>query len=235
MFDKTYKQLQEGWKIVENRLEGGLSDNMTLSDIAKKHVGNSSSKAYTMAFYLLKNELKKGIKVEMEHTNDSEIAKGIAKDHLYEDPDYYTKLEKCQIDESEEKTIHKVCYMVTLDKESQNKLHELSKQFDIKADEIVPKDEYHATIRFMKTNKDLEPFKDWLHSQELPTISVEGVKLDKMNDAFVIKLEGEGIQEWFDKVNEWLVENGYPKSDYDTFKPHISFSYQTHEDFEIPK
>lgn len=37
-------------------------------------------------------QLRKGIKVEMEHTNDSSIAREIAMDHLVEDPRYYDKL-----------------------------------------------------------------------------------------------------------------------------------------------
>jgi hypothetical protein len=37
-------------------------------------------------------QLSIGVQVEMEHTNDPEIAKEIAMDHLTEDPKYYTKL-----------------------------------------------------------------------------------------------------------------------------------------------
>ena len=37
-------------------------------------------------------ELKKGIEVEMEHTDNPEVAKAIAKDHLSEMDDYYTRL-----------------------------------------------------------------------------------------------------------------------------------------------
>ena len=39
-----------------------------------------------------KDSLEQGIKVEMEHTTDKEVAKEITKDHLMEDPEYYTKL-----------------------------------------------------------------------------------------------------------------------------------------------
>lgn len=39
-------------------------------------------------------ELKRGIEVEHEHTKDKETAKNIAKDHLLEDPKYYTNLKK---------------------------------------------------------------------------------------------------------------------------------------------
>lgn len=41
-------------------------------------------------------ELKKGIKHELEHTKNRKIAKEIAKDHLSEDPNYYTKLKKLE-------------------------------------------------------------------------------------------------------------------------------------------
>jgi hypothetical protein len=46
------------------------------------------------------NELRKGIEVEMEHTNDPVKAEEIALDHLAEDPEYYTKLDKAGLEES---------------------------------------------------------------------------------------------------------------------------------------
>ena len=42
------------------------------------------------------NQLRKGIKVELEHTSDKSLAKEIALDHLKELPDYYTKLHKME-------------------------------------------------------------------------------------------------------------------------------------------
>ena len=41
-------------------------------------------------------ELRKGIEVELEHTNYKAIATIIAKHHLAEDPNYYTKLKKVE-------------------------------------------------------------------------------------------------------------------------------------------
>jgi len=41
-------------------------------------------------------ELKKGIKVEMEHTTDPILSARIALDHLAEIPDYYTRLIKME-------------------------------------------------------------------------------------------------------------------------------------------
>lgn len=44
-------------------------------------------------------QLAKGIRVEMEHTNDERTAREIALDHLGEDPKYYTKLQKAELEE----------------------------------------------------------------------------------------------------------------------------------------
>lgn len=41
-------------------------------------------------------QLKMGIEVEMEHTTSRKIAEKIAKDHLAEIPDYYTRLAKME-------------------------------------------------------------------------------------------------------------------------------------------
>lgn len=68
-------------------LKGGLSDNKTLNDIAKKH--NVSIDELTKEFEL-------GLKVELEHTNDENIAKEITMDHLYEMPNYYSELAKIE-------------------------------------------------------------------------------------------------------------------------------------------
>jgi rubrerythrin len=47
-----------------------------------------------------KGQLEKGIKVELEHTNNKSIAKEIAMDHLTEDPKYYDKLKKIETHKS---------------------------------------------------------------------------------------------------------------------------------------
>lgn len=77
--------------INKEKYKGGLSDNKTIQDVAKKHKVDVDS---------LKIQFNKGIKVEMEHTNDKKIASEIALDHLYEDPKYYTKLKKIESKEA---------------------------------------------------------------------------------------------------------------------------------------
>lgn len=44
----------------------------------------------------IKAQLRKGVKVELEHTTDKNQAREIALDHLSEYPDYYDRLEKVE-------------------------------------------------------------------------------------------------------------------------------------------
>jgi Zn-dependent peptidase ImmA (M78 family) len=76
----------------------GLSKGMSVQDIAKK---------YNVSVDVLKQQLKKGIKVEREHTNDAKKAARIAMDHLSEDPKYYTKLDKIGLEENLNKDLVK--------------------------------------------------------------------------------------------------------------------------------
>lgn len=55
-------------------------------------------------------ELEMGIEVEFEHTNDPEIAKAIAKDHLAECSDYYTRLAEMERECENEKYRIKYVY-----------------------------------------------------------------------------------------------------------------------------
>lgn len=70
----TTVTVDEEW---EDNLEGGLSDNKKPSDYNQK-------------------QLEMGQEVEMEHTNDKEIATEIAMDHLEEFPNYYDELRKME-------------------------------------------------------------------------------------------------------------------------------------------
>lgn len=53
------------------------------------------------------DQLKRGIEVEMEHTDDPEIAKEIAMDHLAEDPRYYSKLDLIHKEEEREEELER--------------------------------------------------------------------------------------------------------------------------------
>lgn len=75
-----------GGAVSENKLPLD-KPTLSLSELAKKH--NVSYK------YLL-GQMHQGIKVELEHTSDSQVAKEIALDHLAEKPDYYEKLKQVE-------------------------------------------------------------------------------------------------------------------------------------------
>lgn len=94
-----YSQPLFGGKMNEDKIKGGLTDKKTLEDIAKKHDKKGYYHTDNMVSSL-KKQLEKGIKVEMEHTNDKKIAREIAMDHLWEDPNYYDKLKKVEATEA---------------------------------------------------------------------------------------------------------------------------------------
>lgn len=71
----------------KEKLKGGLADKKTLKQIADKHKVSEED---------IKDQLKAGIKVELEHTDDPKKAVEIASDHLWEIPDYYTRLDEME-------------------------------------------------------------------------------------------------------------------------------------------
>jgi hypothetical protein len=74
---RSEKRLNE-----DDLIPGGLGDKKKVSDFDPK-------------------QLKMGIEVEMEHTNNKKVAIEIVKDHLTEDPEYYTKLSIAQLEEEQ--------------------------------------------------------------------------------------------------------------------------------------
>ena len=69
--------------VIYEEFLNGLAKGMSLKDIADKH---------KVELDQITKEFKKGTNVEMEHTDSKHSAETIAKDHLFEDPEYYTKL-----------------------------------------------------------------------------------------------------------------------------------------------
>jgi len=70
-----------------NTIKGGKADKMSVEDIAKK---------FNVSVEKIKAQIKKGIEVEKEHTNDKEKATEIAMDHVSEFPDYYDRIQKME-------------------------------------------------------------------------------------------------------------------------------------------
>jgi uncharacterized membrane-anchored protein YjiN (DUF445 family) len=89
-FDSYFESIKEGLydailMAEEDLIPGGLSDGSPPEDFDQE-------------------QLKAGIKVEMEHTDDPKIAREIAMDHLTEDPQYYVKLDKMENEKLNEST-----------------------------------------------------------------------------------------------------------------------------------
>lgn len=80
----TTEKRQRVYKALFSKLPSSLSDKVEINEIIKPADPSEVDQ----------KELKMGIKVEMEHTDDPEEAKIIALQHLAEDPKYYTKLKK---------------------------------------------------------------------------------------------------------------------------------------------
>jgi len=72
-----------------------LGDNSKLLDKPTPTVGDLAEK-YHVSLLAVEQQLKKGIKIEMEHTKKHSVAKEIALDHLAEDLYYYVKLAKVE-------------------------------------------------------------------------------------------------------------------------------------------
>jgi len=62
---------------------------MTVQDLADRHKVDADT---------IRKAVEKGTKVESEHTDDKSVARQIAMDHVFEDPNYYDKLAKMEKD-----------------------------------------------------------------------------------------------------------------------------------------
>lgn len=76
---------------IENMYEVLDVPTMNIDQLAKKHRVTRDH---------IQNQLKIGIKIEKEHTTNTQQAREIALDHLGEDPNYYTKLGKAGLEEA---------------------------------------------------------------------------------------------------------------------------------------
>lgn len=77
----------------EDVIPGGLGDKLEGS-MEDQH--KQLAKMHGVSVEDIDAQVKKGIKVEMEHTDSEEIAHEIAMEHVYEDPKYYDKLSKIE-------------------------------------------------------------------------------------------------------------------------------------------
>jgi hypothetical protein len=84
----------------EEKIPGGLGKNLKGS---MKQQHKQIAMMHGVDVSKIDSEVSKGIKIEMEHTTDKDIAHEIAMDHVIEDPEYYTKLSKTELEERKKK------------------------------------------------------------------------------------------------------------------------------------
>jgi len=92
-YDGLYIGSDGTYRKSNNFKEGG---NMELSIESKLSVSDIDHKYPNLPHYYINQQLIKGIKVEMEHTDNVEVARKIALDHLLENPFYYEYLDKME-------------------------------------------------------------------------------------------------------------------------------------------
>jgi hypothetical protein len=97
-WDSEYEEVDE-IAVQTDRIPGGLAKGKTLIDLANKYDKKGYYEPKQFAAKIIKPQLMKGIKVEMEHTTDVRIATEIAMDHLWEDLNYYDKLAKIETED----------------------------------------------------------------------------------------------------------------------------------------
>jgi len=114
------KKLYSFAKRLKDKIPGGLADNMSPDDFSKK-------------------KIEKGIKIELEHTSDKQIAEEIAMDHLTEDPEYYEKLEKMESGECSNKSHKDLLKIINLvkDKVKESDVYlDMCKEYGVEEDYI---------------------------------------------------------------------------------------------------
>jgi hypothetical protein len=148
---------------------GHISDHMSLFNIAKKHGVKDSE---------LRSELKKGIKVEQEHTSNIKTAARIALDHLFEDPKYYTKLAKIKLEEN-----------VNVDKQIFESNPELAsigtlQQYSNYLSTVFPSSKIKDIVYHASPNK-IEKFRDTMFGTYFSYSPIKGAYGDIINSALL--------------------------------------------------
>lgn len=118
------------------------------------------------------------------------------------------------------------CYMLYVLPEDETLFTQLQKDLNLKG-ELTESGKFHITVRYVK-HQNYEPLVNHLKELELPVLkgNCTGFEIfGKEKDALVIEMDGKELHDWFNTINDWLVENGFPKSDYPTYKPHITLTY----------
>jgi 2'-5' RNA ligase len=127
------------------------------------------------------------------------------------------------------------CYMLYVAPKDEKLMKDLQNDLKLKGD-LTDYGKFHATIRYVKTMMDPKPFLNHLKLMGHPTIEATTKRFaiyGQEKDALVIELESKELHDWFKKVDAWMTDHGYPRSDYPEYKPHITLTEK--KDIEKPE
>lgn len=85
-------RIAAGKELMEHKKAKGEDTYEAVDGVSEGHTCEEIAEMHGVDLDFIMDQLEKGIKIEMEHTDDPEEAKAIAKDHLFEIPDYYDRL-----------------------------------------------------------------------------------------------------------------------------------------------
>jgi hypothetical protein len=161
---KNYKQNGDTSYSVE--YEDGTKDIIYVNDDAWDTLKNADTQNLNEAKSKKKQEhevnpieLRMGIKVEMEHTNDLNKAKKIALDHLSENPIYYTQLKLSGLDAHQEEVKKPKAA-----KKEKQKIEFVDKENGMKPVKDIEKIKASANKAHKETNKGVSGVQEFTHS-----------------------------------------------------------------------
>ncbi len=196
-------------------IEGGFAAGKTVEDIAKKHGVDVAQ---------LEAELKLGIEVELEHTENEEMAREIALDHLWEMADYYTRLkgmeeeakEKEGSAPTEEQAKQIIEYVASTPDIDDDKLHKFFEELGVdphEGERIV----YETLQRQLQKKADLAQF---LPTSQHVLFTPDGQMIVKrgINRRFVLPTEGPGRSAPYEDPVNFIPEGGIPDEGYHGYR-----------------
>lgn len=89
--------------------------------------------------------------------------------------------------------------------------------------------EFHATVRWWKPAKNVEPIAEKLESIPFERTEAKAIGVHPLGDSLSLILESQGMQNIFDMVDSVARGLGAPNSDFPSYKPHVALFY--HDSF----
>lgn len=126
-----------------------------------------------------------------------------------------------------EATSDSICYMIRVDKNTENRLVDMQKELDLEGPELTKRGDFHTTIRYIKTSKNPDLLIGFLEGSNLPSLKGKVYGFDIFGpekDTLVLRLESKEIHDWFKRFDKFATLHDFPKSNYPTYKPHITLN-----------